>query len=387
MLYVVHHIVRSSVKSDARPTANIRPILDNLGRAANLEEEMTIPADAPVDVLAEDAWSDIADALEAGNHDLPPDLIAALARLRAVDQELMQRLNTRTSTGRLSGVVEVLESLPCVTDDLITAAPRLICELGFDRVIISRVENGLWISEAVHIPDSADWAAEINKIGQDMPQQLGPNILETEIVRRRNGLLVTDVQTDGRVNRPIADASKSRSYVAAPIVSDGRVIGLLHADKYRQSVDVDADDCQLLIGFAQSFRLAMSRARLAEEIVAVKGKLDAVRSVLEYSTDTVHSVSVRRTPDDDEVCSSPVAKPARAAQPDRTAPSSRVPLTQREHEVLALMARGSTNSAIARELVIAEGTVKQHVKHVLRKLQVANRSEAVAVWFSEFTRN
>jgi DNA-binding CsgD family transcriptional regulator len=376
-------MVRKAVPSSARSTANIRPILDSLDREAGVSSTDRVRSDSQIDVLAQDAWADIADALEAGSDNLPPELRAALARLRVVDQQLLQRLTMRTSTERLSSVVEALELLPCVTDDLITAAPRLICDLGFDRAIISRVENGLWTSEAVYIPDSAEWATEINKVGQEMPQKLGPDILETEIVRRREGLLVTDVQSDGRVNRPIADASKSRSYVAAPIISDGRVVGLLHADKYRQSIDVDADDCQLLIGFAQSFRLALGRAKLAEEVLSVKGTLDSMRSMLDYSTDTVHHVSVRRTSDDVE--SAPAAEPGRSARPDRTAPASRVPLTQREHEVLALMARGSTNSAIARELVIAEGTVKQHVKHVLRKLQVANRSEAVAVWFNEFT--
>ena len=326
---------------------------------------------------------DLAAALDAEVHELSPELLAALARLRTVDQQLMQRLDSDFSTRHLAGVIGILESLPCITDDLITAAPRLVCELGFDRAIISRVEDGLWISEAVFVPENEEWAAEINRAGQESPQQLGSGILETEIVRRRDGLLVTDVQSDSRVNRPIAVASKSRSYVAAPIISGGRVVGLLHADKYRQSTDVDADDCQLLIGFAQSLRLALSRARLAEEMSDAKSRLDAISSMLGFTTDTIHEVSVRRA-NESSTLDSGTGHPR--PQPNRTAPSSSVPLTRREHEVLALMAKGSTNSAIARELVIAEGTVKQHVKHVLRKLQVANRSEAVAVWFSEFVR-
>ena len=42
------------------------------------------------------------------------------------------------------------------------------------------------------------------------------------------------------------------------------------------------------------------------------------------------------------------------------------------------MARGNTNLAIAKALVVAEGTVKYHVKNVLRKLRAANRADAVA---------
>jgi hypothetical protein len=44
------------------------------------------------------------------------------------------------------------------------------------------------------------------------------------------------------------------------------------------------------------------------------------------------------------------------------------------------MGQGYTNAQIARRLVISEGTVKSHVKHILRKLDAANRAEAVAIW-------
>jgi DNA-binding NarL/FixJ family response regulator len=53
-------------------------------------------------------------------------------------------------------------------------------------------------------------------------------------------------------------------------------------------------------------------------------------------------------------------------------------LTDREREVLGLLARGMSNSAIARELVVAPKTVRNHVSNVFTKLQVADRAEAVA---------
>jgi DNA-binding NarL/FixJ family response regulator len=53
-------------------------------------------------------------------------------------------------------------------------------------------------------------------------------------------------------------------------------------------------------------------------------------------------------------------------------------LTERELEVLRLMATGSTNAQIASELVISQGTVKSHVKHILRKLHASNRAQAVS---------
>lgn len=52
-------------------------------------------------------------------------------------------------------------------------------------------------------------------------------------------------------------------------------------------------------------------------------------------------------------------------------------LTERETEVLTLMARGQTNTEIAQQLVISEHTVKNHVTSIFRKLNVETRVEAV----------
>ncbi len=53
-------------------------------------------------------------------------------------------------------------------------------------------------------------------------------------------------------------------------------------------------------------------------------------------------------------------------------------LSEREREVLRLMAQGATNQAIAERLVITVGTVKSHINHILGKLGAHNRTEAVA---------
>lgn len=54
-------------------------------------------------------------------------------------------------------------------------------------------------------------------------------------------------------------------------------------------------------------------------------------------------------------------------------------LTPREHEILCLIAEGLSNKAIARSLDITDGTVKLHVKSILRKLDVHSRVEAAVI--------
>jgi len=55
------------------------------------------------------------------------------------------------------------------------------------------------------------------------------------------------------------------------------------------------------------------------------------------------------------------------------------PISPRELEVLSLMAAGKRNKEIAGDLSIAEDTVKMHVRNILSKLQVSDRTEAVTI--------
>jgi LuxR family maltose regulon positive regulatory protein len=75
-------------------------------------------------------------------------------------------------------------------------------------------------------------------------------------------------------------------------------------------------------------------------------------------------------------CSQADATPRRRAA--GAPPGLAEPLTDRELEVLRLLAAGKSNQRIAHDLVVALDTVKKHVTHILGKLGAANRTEAVA---------
>jgi len=74
-------------------------------------------------------------------------------------------------------------------------------------------------------------------------------------------------------------------------------------------------------------------------------------------------------------------KQVRMGKPEKS--TSFTQLTDREMEILTLIAKGHTNHRIAEDLVISVGTVKGHVSNILSKLQLADRTQAAVYAWQE----
>lgn len=302
--------------------------------------------------------------------------LSALLHLQSLDTAVRDA-EIEHQDGALRAARDALARLQDINSvgRLLDAGTEAVCSLGFDRAIISRVEADTWITEALHVDGDTEWALEILSAGKRNPLQLTQGLPEFEIVRRRRAILVTDVQDRDDVHRQLAESSRSRSYVAAPLMPGSRVIGFVHGDRYYHQDELTRFDRDLLQLFAEGFGFALERALLLERLADIR--TDILSSPVSGTGRGMGTVVAQRT-------ESMIAESNQARARDRIRAVPELAdddrLTRREMDVLRLLSEGSTNTRIAHRLVISESTVKSHVKSILRKLGASNRAEAVARW-------
>jgi DNA-binding CsgD family transcriptional regulator len=240
--------------------------------------------------------------------------------------------------------------------------------------MISRVHGSHWVPEVLHIVDGAGAddadADAFRAYVAEAEIPLTHMLLETDLVRRRIPALVSDPLENPRTYKEIVGVSRSNAYVVAPIMPTRRVIGFFHADRYGgPAVDeIDRDNIWI---FAEHFGLLFERAVLVERLERQRCALRSAfaSAAAQVDENVTADIELART-----------EAPIEDLSPVYMTDTSRLDtlLTAREREVLELMVSGATNAMIARELVVSEGTVKSHVKRILRKLHVTNRASAVA---------
>jgi DNA-binding CsgD family transcriptional regulator len=278
-------------------------------------------------------------------------------RLRAYER-VRQAVESLAHLGPASEVVERCPEAAAAAADL-------------DRVVLSRIENGTLVVERLHTSNGnhGDPAEQLRR----SPVRLSYPLLECEVLRRRQARLVADIDHSQPARYAFLETLGWREYVAAPIVVDAEVVGFLHGDRTpsrRRLAQLDAD---ALEHFAAGFALVFERAVLRRRLRDQRREIRRISSWAEARTGEMSDGAIRLSGDLAE------EHDRRAAPPELlTEDGLATHLTAREIDVLRLMADGKTNDDIARLLFVAQGTVKFHVKNILRKMQASNRADASA---------
>ena len=281
----------------------------------------------------------------------------SLARLRALER-------VRTAVGRLADAGPVSE--------IVERAPgEAAAALDLDRVLLSRLEEGWLIAEALHVAGD-ERAAEQALAGlRAAPTQIGYPLVEAELLRRRRAAIVAP-DDEAATHQAHWELMRWHEYLAAPVIMDGRVVGFLQGDRAAGGAPLRNLDRDALARFAEGFSEVYERAVLRRRLRIERQELRRIASwadarTAELSDGVIDLARDRQAPEGEEADRPPAARSA-----------LRDLLTPREIDVLEHLVKGETNAEIARTLVVSEGTVKFHVKNILRKMNASNRAEATS---------
>jgi DNA-binding CsgD family transcriptional regulator len=287
-----------------------------------------------------------------------------LDELLRLERELaeLQYVRRVDALERAADAVRRLSDLGSAEGILARAPAELGDASEFDSVTVSEVVDGALRPLAVWAPGDQPTAERIAAELRKTPVRLAYPLVEAEVVRHRRPEILIVGRGRARTPGPLAEAWGWPSYVVAALTAHGETIGLLHACAPRGGRDLDELDLEVAERFAEGLSGVFERAVLRHTLELHRAELQSAGQWI--------SGRLSRLAD------ATAYAPRRAA----TAAERRLvqSLTARELEVLRLMARGSTNRAIADALMVREGTVKYHVKNILRKLGATSRSDAVA---------
>ncbi len=354
------------------------------GRLSTLGERLRLllgsrPGDEAARALFDELGELPLSVVEASAHGLM-DPVQAAGLTRAANA-LQCELHDAVADARARTFGRINDGLASLTGivspaELVKRAPALLCEVcEFDRALISRVHGSTWVPAAVHVAAGAGDEVNVGLVAAIGTLQipLTSALIETEMLRRRTPVLVDGTAAARHTFSVLGALSRSRAYVAAPIVIANHVAGFFHADAYSSTRRLTAADRVALQTFADLFGLLYERAAMAERLLQQQ---QAIRAALSSAASRVAELGpqvgqlVRAEAHAAEDCSH--------TQVHRTGdPRGAGTLTLREREILGMLATGATNGQIAAALFVSESTVKSHVKRILHKLPAANRAEAV----------
>jgi ATP/maltotriose-dependent transcriptional regulator MalT len=172
--------------------------------------------------------------------------------------------------------------------------------------------------------------------------------------------------------------------VVAPVLLLGQINRAIAAyEESRRSVPDAREKEKVLLGILEErdgltpAAAAMRTSLTVDEASKMLDEL-ARKGHLETRTDQGNVAYALSEPDRRELTSQdPVALRAQSGS-NGSIPRLEDPLSERELEVLTLLASGKTNSEVAGDLFVSVGTVKSHTGNIYRKLGARNRAEALA---------
>lgn len=305
---------------------------------------------------------------------------ALAARLADIDRRDRAHANDlHAAAGVLDAVSALLAGLRHVRDS--HALERRFCRdaatiCDFTRVMLSRVDGDVW----------RPWIASFTE-NPDFDRRFATHLRGARIpftgsraedrARQTLAPMIFNPETDPGTT-PLPLQGLTSSYVVVPLVGSRGVFGLVHADHHpgpRHTTPAERDALWLLVdGFSHLYE----RAVLSERLRAQHTRLRQAVADLDAEAGTLvgADIGLDRDPLPDRDNTVPAG--------DTILADAR--LTRRERDVAELIAKGYGNAAIARDLVIVPGTVKTHVKAVMRKLGAASRAEAIAIILGHRTR-
>jgi DNA-binding CsgD family transcriptional regulator len=288
-----------------------------------------------------------------------PVLVKSLIELQQLDRELIEQRFLRRADGleRIGEAVRGLGELGSPAGVLARAAEELGRSSDFERVLVSRVASDVLEPLALWSSRGGD-EAELSELAS-RPIPLRYPLVEAEIAQVHGALVVQVAESGPRALPRLRELLGWDAYVAAAIQLEGKTVGLLHAERPGTPDALDLELASLYAdGLGQAFERAVLRAKLQRQRQQLEAAARWINGQMLHLSAEETSRSMLDLPGDD----------AELAEL----------LTAREFEILRLIARGLPNRAIATTLVISEGTVKYHVKNLLRKLQARSRTEAVS---------
>jgi DNA-binding CsgD family transcriptional regulator len=292
------------------------------------------------------------------------DLLDSIHRRIAVQR-------TRTD-GRMRQALDRLRRVSTSAALLDRVLIEVVESCGFQRAFLARVESDEWLPWMAYFSDDRELERRIVEWMNEQhysASALGRSLLGMRPVIVRNAL------ANPGPYAPVLELSKTPCYVAAPIRPAGRLVGVLYGDRYPTGRMVDEIDRDMLWAFAEDFSLIYGRAVLLERMRAQRAR---IAEAFEFAENMMSSLSNAEI----ELARAPAGRLPEGEEPGGVVPppSAAVDelLTAREAEVLTMMVKGASNALIAEKLMIKHGTVKSHVKHILRKLDAVNRAEAIS---------